>query len=77
MNYEITKNTDKKTNTSIFNTLVTFVMLLSMIATGLLSYHLFREANYNTSALFTISSYFSLVLGIYALSVMNRKPTLK
>jgi len=52
-------------------------MLMSMIATGLLSYHLFRQADYNASALFTISSYFSIVLAIYALSVMNRKPALK
>ena len=58
-------------------TLISLVMLMSMIATGLLSYHLFREANYNASALFTISSYFSIVLGIYALSVMNRKSALK
>ncbi len=77
MNYEVLKNTDKKTNNSVLNTLISLVMLMSMIATGLLSYHLFREANYNTSALFTISSYFSIVLGIYALSVMNRKSALK
>lgn len=54
-------------------TLISFVMLLSIIATGLLSYHLFRKADYNISALFTIGSYFSIVLCIYALSVMNRK----
>ena len=77
MNYEVITNTDKKTNMNIRNTLISLVMLLSMIATGLLSYHLFRQANYNVSALFTISSYFSIVLGIYALSVMNRKPALK
>jgi hypothetical protein len=58
-------------------TLISLVTLMSMIATGLLSYHLFREANYNTSALFTVSSYFSIVLGIYALSMMNRKSALK
>ena len=58
-------------------TLISFVTLMSMIATGLLSYHLFRQANYNVSALFTISSYFSIVLGIYALSMINRKAALK
>ncbi|HWK08196.1 MAG TPA: hypothetical protein VNS58_31425 [Puia sp.] len=54
-------------------TLILFVTLLSMIATGLLSYYLFRHADYNISALFTISAYFSIVLGIYALTVMSKK----
>jgi hypothetical protein len=58
-------------------TLISLVMLMSMIATGLISYHLFRQANYNASALFTISSYFSIVLCIYGLTVMNRRPALK
>jgi hypothetical protein len=58
-------------------TLISFVTLMSMIATGLLSYHLFRQANYNVSALFTISSYFSIVLGIYGLSMINRKAAIK
>ncbi len=62
---------------TLISTLISLVMLMSMIATGLLSYHLFREANYNVSALFTISAYFSIVLFIYALSVMNRRPALK
>lgn len=69
--------TDKRTSLTISSLLMSFVMLMSMIATGLLSYHLFRQANYNVSALFTISAYFSIVLFIYALSVMNRKPALE
>lgn len=54
-------------------TLISFVTLMSMAATGLLSYHLFRHADYNVSALFTISAFFSIVLGIYALSVTGQQ----
>lgn len=58
-------------------TLISFVTLMSMVATGLLSYHLFRHANYNVSAVFTITCYFSMVLCIYALTTIHRKPTLQ
>ena len=47
MNYAIIRNTDKKTNNPVLNALISFVMLVSMIATGLVSYHFFREADYN------------------------------
>jgi hypothetical protein len=53
-------------------TFITIITLISMVATGLLSYSLFRQEEYNASALLTITSYFSIVMGIHALS--NKKP---
>jgi hypothetical protein len=49
-------------------TLITLVLLMVMVITGLSSYHLFRASDYNFSALLTYASYFSIVLGIYALT---------
>jgi len=56
-------------------TLLTFIMILSMVATGLLSYRLFREEAYNGSFLFIIASYLSIVLAIHVLS--SKKPILQ
>jgi hypothetical protein len=39
-----------------------------------MSYHLFRSFDYNVSAMLTYASYFSIVLGIYALTVRRSKP---
>jgi hypothetical protein len=47
---------------------------MTMVITGLTSYHLFRLSDYNDSALLTYASYFSIVLGIYALTVRRSKP---
>jgi len=55
------------------NKIISFVMLISMIVTGLSSYYLFRRFEYNVSALLTITSYLSIVGGIYALTVHNKK----
>lgn len=49
-------------------TLLTLVLLIIMVITGLSSYHLFRLSDYNFSALLTYASYFSIVLSIYALT---------
>ncbi len=54
-------------------TLITLVLMILVIVTGLSSYHLFRMSDYNLSALLTISSYFSIVLAIYALTVRRTK----
>jgi hypothetical protein len=54
-------------------TLITLVLMILVIVTGLSSYHLFRLSDYNLSALLTISSYFSIVLAIYALTVRKAK----
>ena len=54
-------------------TLITLALMILVIVTGLSSYHLFRLSDYNLSALLTISSYFSIVLAIYALTVRRAK----
>lgn len=54
-------------------TLITLLMLIAMAVTGFLSYQLFEATEYHISNLLTIASYFSIVLGIYALT-MNKKP---
>ena len=68
MKYEVITNTDKKTKMAVSKTLITLVLLMVMAVTGLSSYHLFRTSDYNFSALLTYVSYFSIVLGIYALT---------
>jgi len=54
-------------------TLITLALLIIMVVTGLSSYHLFRSSDYNLSALLTYASYFSIVLGIYALTTRRPK----
>jgi ATP/ADP translocase len=51
------------------------VMLIAILVTGLLAFHLFREEDYNASSLLTIASYSSIVLAVYILS--PRKTILK
>jgi len=53
--------------------LITLLLLVIMVIAGLSSYRLFRISDYNFSALLTYVSYFSLVLGIYALTA-RRSP---
>ncbi|HMH22075.1 MAG TPA: hypothetical protein VK563_09875 [Puia sp.] len=65
-------NTDKKTTTIVNKTLITFMTLVLVVATGLLSYSLFRHEEYNVSSLLTITSYLSIVLGIYVVSTKKR-----
>ena len=57
-------------------TLITLLLLISMVITGLMSYHLFRLSDYNVSAVLTYASYFSIVLGIYALTVRRSGPVI-
>jgi len=57
-------------------TLITLLLLISMAITGLMSYRLFRLSDYNVSAVLTYASYFSIVLGIYALTVRRSKPVI-
>lgn len=52
------------------------IMLIAIPVTGLFSFHLFREEDYNASSLFTIASYISIVLTVYILSNKNR-PAIK
>ncbi len=55
--------------------LTALIMLIAIPVTGLLSFHLFREEEYNASSLFTIASYLSIVLAVYILS--NKKTALR
>jgi hypothetical protein len=57
-------------------TLITLLLLIIMVITGLTSYHLFRLTDYNVSAVLTYASYFSIVLGIYALTSRPSRPAI-
>lgn len=54
-------------------TLIAFVLMITMVIAGLSSFHFFRLSDYNVSALLTITSYFSIVMIIYALTVYHPK----
>lgn len=70
-------NFSKETGGILSKTILSLLLALSIVVTGLTSYHLFRQFDYNASALLTIASYFSMVLCIYALSMIKNKPALK
>ena len=53
-------------------TLITLILLISIVVSGLTSYELFRQSDYNISALLTITSYLSIVMSIYALTVYKK-----
>jgi hypothetical protein len=61
----------KTTIVSVNTLIVSFIMLFSMILTGLESYSLFQRADYKAWGLLTISCFFSIVLFINLLS--NKK----
>ncbi|MHA4807189.1 hypothetical protein ACX0G9_03745 [Flavitalea flava] len=61
----------------VSKTILSLLLAISIVVTGLASYHLFRESDYNASALLTLASYFSIVLCIYALSMIKNKPAIK
>lgn len=67
----------KETRSILSKTILSLLLAISIVVTGLSSYHLFRQFDYKTSALLTIASYFSMVLCIYALSMIKNKPALK
>jgi len=73
MKYEVFPNTAKKTNMNVSNALISILLLISVVVSGITSYHLFRQSDYNISAVLTIASYLSIVFSIYALSVHNKK----
>ena len=54
-------------------TLISILLLISVVVSGITSYHLFRQSNYDVSAVLTITSYLSIVFSIYALSMRNKK----
>ena len=54
-------------------TLISLLLLISVVVSGLASYHHFRQSNYDVSAVLTITSYLSIVFSIYALSMHQRR----
>jgi len=73
MKYEVFTNTAKKTNMNVSKTLISLLLLISVVVSGITSYHLFRQSNYNVSSVLIIASYLSMVFSIYALSMRSRK----
>jgi hypothetical protein len=55
------------------NKLLSALMLVVVIISGLVGYHLFKESLYTTSELLIATSYASIVLAIYALTVRRAK----
>jgi hypothetical protein len=53
--------------------LITTLLLVTMVASGLTSLHFFRETDYDLSSLLVITTYLSMVFGIYMLTVYHRK----
>jgi hypothetical protein len=58
-------------------TLIAILTLITMVIAGIMSLHYFRESQYNLSALLTITSYLSIVLCIYAISVYKPESFIK
>lgn len=52
-----------------------FITIFAVAVTGLVSYHFFRQEEYNAASLLTLASYLSIVLGVYILT--NKKPFLQ
>lgn len=47
--------------------------MISVVISGITSFNLFYQFDYNTSMVMTIASYLSIVFCIYALTVNNKK----
>lgn len=52
---------------------ISLLLLISVVVSGITSYHLFRQSNYDVSAVLTITSYLSIVFSIYALSMRQNR----
>lgn len=53
--------------------LITILLLVTMVTSGLTSLHFFRATDYDLSSLLIITTYLSMVFGIYVLTVRNKK----
>ena len=56
--------------------LITFVLMITMVASGLSSLHFFKETDYDLSSLLIITTYLSIVFGIF-LATTHRHKALK
>ena len=53
--------------------LISILLFISVVISGVTSFNLFYKFDYNTSAILTIASYLSIVFCIYALTMGNKK----
>jgi len=53
--------------------IITLVLLAAVVLNGITGYHLFRSESYSLSNLMIISSYLSIVMSIYVLTVSKRR----
>jgi len=53
--------------------LILIILLISVVVSGLVSFNLFYQSDYNASAVLTIASYLSIVFSIYALTMHSKK----
>ena len=63
----------KETNINVSKLLISILLLISVVVSGITSFNLFYQFDYNTSAVLTIASYLSIVFCIYALTMGNKK----
>jgi hypothetical protein len=63
----------KETNINVSKFLISILLLISVVISGVTSLDLFYQFDFNTSAVLTIASYLSIVFCIYALTVTNKK----
>jgi hypothetical protein len=53
--------------------LITFVLMVAMVVSGPASLHFFRASDYDLSSLLIITTYLSIVFGIYVATSHRRK----
>jgi L-asparagine transporter-like permease len=53
--------------------LISILLLISVVISGVTSFNLFYQFDYNTSMILTIASYLSIVCCIYALTAGHKK----
>ena len=63
-----TYSLQKDAKTRLNKAIITLITLIAIPVTGLVSYRLFRQEEYNASSLLLITSYLSIVLSVYILS---------
>ena len=57
-------------------TIISILLLISVVVSGVTSLNLFYQFDFNTSAVLTIASYLSIVFCIYALTVGNKNASI-
>jgi sugar phosphate permease len=54
--------------------LISILLFISVVISGVTSFNLFYQFDYNTSAILTIASYLSIVFCIFALTMGKNRP---